>query len=95
MLDSELDIAMVHEDEALVVVAHGDIDYRSAPRFLAALYRAILAGHRRVVIDLTNVGHIDFEGSSALATALRAASDQGVRLDTAGRRDELDACSAA
>ncbi|HWE57833.1 MAG TPA: STAS domain-containing protein [Acidimicrobiales bacterium] len=84
MLDSELDIEMMHDDEAVVLIAHGAIDYRSAPRFLAAMYRAILAGRRRVVIDLTGVEVIDAEGSSALASATRAASDNGVKLQTTG-----------
>lgn len=83
MLDSELDIELVHGDQAVVVVAHGQIDYRSGPRFLAALLRAVLGGRRQVIVDLTAVDYIGLEATSALEAAARAATDQGVSLQTA------------
>jgi anti-sigma B factor antagonist len=69
-----------------VVEAAGEVDMYSAPALRDDLLKGINEGHRRVVLDLTDVTFIDSSGFAVLVTALKRLqqSEGTMRLAGAG-----------
>ncbi|WP_328474861.1 STAS domain-containing protein [Actinoplanes sp. NBC_00393] len=66
-------------DRAAVVAVRGQIDAGSAPLLRDALGWAI-AGHERVVVDLSGADHIDRAGLSVIIAEQARATTRGVQL---------------
>jgi anti-sigma B factor antagonist len=67
---------MGFEDLAVLVVG-GEVDYEVSPQLRARILRAIKAGRRRLVLDLSDVTFIDSTAIGVIAGAVE-------RLDEAG-----------
>ena len=53
------------------------MDARSAPDFRRQMGDLIAAGHRQLVLDLSEVDFIDSSGLGAIVSSLKALGDQG------------------
>jgi anti-sigma B factor antagonist len=65
------------DDDVAVLTVGGELDYEVSPQLRAHLIRAIEAGRRRLVLDLSDVTFIDSTAIGVLAGAI-------ARLDQAG-----------
>jgi anti-sigma B factor antagonist len=65
------------ERDLAVLVIGGELDYEASPQLKVRLVRAIKAGRRRLVLDLSDVTFIDSTAIGVLAGAV-------ARLDEAG-----------
>ncbi|HWE08178.1 MAG TPA: STAS domain-containing protein [Solirubrobacteraceae bacterium] len=50
-----------------VVSVEGEVDLASAPELKSALVELVVGGHRRFVLDLSRLGHLDSTGLGVLA----------------------------
>lgn len=60
-----------------VLVVGGEVDYEVSPQLKARLMRAIKAGTRRLVLDLTDVSFIDSTAIGVIAGAVERLDDMG------------------
>jgi len=58
-----------HEDLAVVILG-GEVDYEVSPQLRTHLFRAITAGKRRLVLDLSDVVFIDSTAIGVIAGAV-------------------------
>jgi anti-sigma B factor antagonist len=58
-----------HEDLAVVVLG-GEVDYEVSPQLRTHLFRAIKAGRRRLILDLSDVNFIDSTAIGVIAAAV-------------------------
>lgn len=75
-----LDVRLEHEDDAVVVRVHGEIDLASANVLEAELRRAIGRGVSTVFLDLGNVDFIDSTGLRVLLMAAKLSGMNGSQL---------------
>ena len=61
-----------------IISARGEVDLSTADTLRAEIDDALGAGHRRVVVDLTDVEFIDSAGLGALASSHKKAEDAGI-----------------
>lgn len=67
-----------HDDHALVI-AVGDIDMGTADELASVLAGALAAGHKRVLLDFSQVAFIDSSGLAVLVRAHRQAETTQAR----------------
>lgn len=77
-----------------VASLHGDLDSRSAPDARQRLV-ALLAGNRRLVVDLTGVPYMSSAGLRTMLVIYREAQCVGTRVALVGLSAELRALMAA
>jgi anti-sigma B factor antagonist len=66
-----------HDDEVVVLVAGGELDYDAAPQLREHLADHVSAGIRRVVVDLSQVTFIDSTAIGALVGAAMSLQERG------------------
>jgi anti-sigma B factor antagonist len=80
VLPPDFNIVVGMSGDAVAVKVSGDLDSDSAGRLRAVLYGILQAGHRRVVVDLARIGHVDGTAQEMLGRALKRARAQGGEL---------------
>jgi anti-sigma B factor antagonist len=68
------------DERTTIVAVSGEIHVSTAPEFSGVLSATIEAGHRALVLDLTDVVFIDSTGLSVLLNALRRVTRAGGRM---------------
>lgn len=63
------------DEDVALVKARGEIDHHTSPAFREVVSRALMNGPRHLIVDLTDVTHVD---ASALAVLVGAAGDLGI-----------------
>ncbi|HSJ58283.1 MAG TPA: STAS domain-containing protein [Anaerolineae bacterium] len=67
-----------------VVAVTGQLDAVTAPELKARLKNAVAGGHRRIIVDLSQVSFIDSSGLAALVSGLKTAREAGGSLSLVG-----------
>lgn len=62
---------------AVTISAHGRLDMVSAPALREQLRAEVQSGNTQLLVDLSDVDHIDSAGLSALISGLKAARQAG------------------
>jgi anti-sigma B factor antagonist len=63
--------------EVAILVVGGEVDYEVSPQLKARIMRAIKAGKRRLILDLSDVTFIDSTAIGVLAGALERLDETG------------------
>ena len=63
--------------EVAILVVGGEVDYEVSPQLKARIMRAIKAGARRLILDLSDVTFIDSTAIGVLATTLEKLDETG------------------
>jgi anti-sigma B factor antagonist len=72
------DVKVEDADPGLaVLVVGGEVDYEVSPQLKARLMKAIKAGTRRLVLDLTDVSFIDSTAIGVIAGAVERLDEMG------------------
>jgi anti-sigma B factor antagonist len=72
------DVKVEDADPGLaVLVVGGEVDYEVSPQLKARLMKAIKAGTRRLVLDLTDVSFIDSTAIGVIASAVERLDEMG------------------
>jgi anti-sigma B factor antagonist len=72
------DIKVEDADPGLaVLVVGGEVDYEVSPQLKARLMKAIKAGTRRLILDLTDVSFIDSTAIGVIAGAVERLDEMG------------------
>lgn len=72
-----------------MVQVRGDVDVASAPAMREAIDALIVAGHRRLVLDLTEVSFIDSTGLGVVVGRLKGLRREGGRLVIAAAHERV------
>jgi anti-sigma B factor antagonist len=80
MAVSGLQLEVRDDEQAVVIVARGELDVTSSERFAAELRRASQSQLPLTVVDLSGLQFIDSSGLAALAKAHQEAKAAGRRL---------------
>jgi anti-sigma B factor antagonist len=84
-----LELEVEEQSGCAVVRAAGELDTAEAPALSDAIAEAFTAGHRRVLVELSQVSFIDSTGTTALLREHRAADERGERLDLVAPSDQI------
>src|ERR1700748_1776471 len=80
-----MDLTIVPKDDGVAVAEMGgDLHPACASEVRTGLATAVTDGHRRLVVDLTQVAFIDSSGLGALISGLKSARQAGGDLRIAG-----------
>src|SRR5437870_10711497 len=75
-IGDEVQVEEAGPDLAILVVG-GEVDYEVSPQLKARMMRAIKAGKRRLILDLTDVTFIDSTAIGVLAGAVERLDETG------------------
>lgn len=75
--------------EIPVVHVRGDVDVASAPSMRQAIDHLIVSGHRRLVLDLTEVSFIDSTGLGVVVGRLKGLRREGGSLVVAASHERV------
>lgn len=73
----QLGLEVARSGEVAVVTVRGDLDLASAPRLRGAALDELLAGHRRLVLDLRDLEFVDSVGLGMIVAVLKRARGLG------------------
>jgi anti-sigma B factor antagonist len=74
--DDATDHGAEHDDDVVILVAGGELDYAASPQFRERMAEAITAG-RRLVVDLSPATFIDSTAIGALVGAVMRLREHG------------------
>ena len=86
---SEMNIEVTEHEGITVLGLDGSIDSSTTPTFEAELARAIDAGAKRILIDLSGVDFISSAGLGAFLVAARKLAPGGGTLSVSGPNDSV------
>ena len=81
-----MEVKIVARDSASVIALNGDLDYQSYKELETAFDASFSQGRNPIVIDISDVPHIDSVGLGSIAKLWKAANQQGVNLVLSGPR---------
>jgi anti-sigma B factor antagonist len=81
---TRLDLSQRIENGIPVVDVDGEIDVYTVPKFKEALSGVIEDGHRKILVNLTQVGYMDSSGFGALLGATKRLRPEGGKLGLVG-----------
>lgn len=70
-MDLDLEMEVLEQQGASVLVVHGQIDVHTAPRLREQLVELVTQGARRIVVDLNDVDFLDSTGLGVLVGVLK------------------------
>jgi anti-sigma B factor antagonist len=76
----QLGLDTVERDGALVLTVSGELDLGSAPRLRDAAVSHLLAGHQRLVLDLSGVELLDSVGLGTVVAVFKRARSLGTAM---------------
>jgi anti-anti-sigma factor len=79
-----VEVSTVSHAHAIVVAIKGRLDSATAPQFETEVLDLIAKGHRRIIVDLAELGYISSAGLRVLIVAAKRLKPQGGRLLLAG-----------
>ena len=85
-----LDTAIREAAGIPVVEVGGEVDIYTAPEFESAINQAVDAGAKHLIIDLTNVSHMDSSGFGNLLSVAKRLRPKGGSVNLVGCRDGIE-----
>jgi anti-sigma B factor antagonist len=86
-----LRVEVDERDATTVLVVSGELDLGSSPRLRDAAVRQLLAGDRRLIIDLTGLEFLDSTGLGVIVAVLKRARTLGAELHLVIGRERVRA----
>ena len=85
----QLGLDVERSGEVVVVTVRGDLDLASAPRLRTLALDELLAGHRRLVLDLRDLEFVDSVGLGIIVAILKRARSMGGDLELVVGTDRI------
>lgn len=79
-----MDITTRRHNQLTVIEVEGDVDLSTSPRMRAVIHEGFREKSARVLVDLSNVRHIDSSGLATLVEGLQLAGRGGGRFGICG-----------
>jgi anti-sigma B factor antagonist len=84
-----MDLSITTKGKAAVVALKGDLDYNSYKELEAAIETSLAQDSKLIVIDISEVPHVDSMGLGTLTRYWKIASQQNAALCIAGARKNV------
>lgn len=84
-----MDISISTRGKAAIIAVSGDLDFNSYKEFATAVECSLAEGRTPVVIEISNVPHIDSMGLGTLTKYWKQATSQDMTLCIAGARKNV------
>jgi anti-sigma B factor antagonist len=81
---TRLELSRREEQNLPIIDLDGEIDVYTVPRFKECLSKIIEEGHRKILVNLTQVGYMDSSGFGALLGATKRLRPEGGKLGLVG-----------